>query len=76
MTQTRLNQDAFAAIAKNPVFGSDVAYHIDGGSMSRGMATMTGWLAGPHGRATLELQCTAVAGAWRVSGLKDGATLL
>ncbi|HUJ59851.1 MAG TPA: hypothetical protein VLX92_15210 [Kofleriaceae bacterium] len=76
-TQARLSQDAFAAVANNPVFASGVAFHIDGGTIAHGTAKMTGWLAGPSGRATLELRCTAVAGAWRISGLRvDGAALL
>jgi hypothetical protein len=77
MVQVSVSRDALVTIAKHPAFAPGVAYHVDGGTIKRGMATMTGWLDGPSGRATIDLRCTAVAGAWRISGLQvDGKPVL
>src|SRR5690349_10739622 len=63
MTRAR----ATSAIAKQPALAPGVTYTIKGGSISNGLATMSGVLDGPSGRARVELRCTYDGHAWLIS---------
>jgi hypothetical protein len=77
MTQAAIRPEDLAALAKHPAFAAGVRYTVYRSSVTNGLATATGQLAGPTGTARLELRCTAVHAAWKLAGISiDGAVVL
>jgi hypothetical protein len=69
--------EKFASITKHPAFAPGVTFDMRGSTTTRGLARVSGYLAGPNGSASVDLRCTSVDGKWLISGLfVDGVTVL
>ena len=69
--------EKFSTVAKHPFFTNGVTFKIGKTSATQGTARVWATMQGPMGAGQIDMRCTAIDNAWKISGLSvDGASVL